>query len=384
MKKILLVGPLPPPLTGQSIGFHMLVEALKERGLPFDVVNLSGSENNLQGATFWRRFFDYIFIISIYLTRALVKEKTVYITISQSPRGFLRDLIMIFFARVRKHKIICHLKGGNYGIFYRSQPNYLKRLIRKTLLRANKILVLGERLKEMFSFDPRISEKVRVVPNGLPYDLKKFYSGKELPDTSLFPVRLLFLSNLVESKGYLDVLEAIKILKNEYNLNVECDFCGEFMKNRPDDKRVKGIEHAREIFNDYIVANGIEKNVTYKGVVSGKEKNKELEDAHIFVLPTNYNNEGQPISIIEAMAYGCVVISTDYRAIPDMVKNGKTGYLVRFGHSEEIARCVAELVETPTLYSKMSRAAINLFHCKFTREAHLKRILPFIAGDLEN
>ena len=206
--ELLLVGPLPPPVNGQSSAFAMLVEGARERGIRCRVVDLAGKGGG-HGLS-WRRVFDHVRILIVFLRRAALGRKTVYLTIGQFRAGFVRDMVLIVFARLFRHRIVCHLHGGNYDRFYAEQPAWLQRLIRATLRRADRILILGERLTAMFEFDPRLRTKLAVVPNGLPYAIAPL-DPKELPSDP-GPIRLLFLSNLVESKGYLDLLEAIRFL----------------------------------------------------------------------------------------------------------------------------------------------------------------------------
>jgi glycosyltransferase involved in cell wall biosynthesis len=216
------------------------------------------------------------------------------------------------------------------------------------------------------------------VPNGLPFVVPVPVEPKSLPGDRSEPIRLLFLSNLIESKGYLDLLEAVHILVVHHGLNARCHFCGAFWINPPDDVRVKSAEHAQKLFENYVRERDLQEYVEYRGPVSGKAKGDELMQAHFFVLPTNYDNEGQPVSIIEAMAYGNVVISTDYRAIPDLVVDGVTGRLVPYGQPAAIAQVIADLVAHPRQYRDMSRTAIERYRRQFTREAYLARIMPLL------
>lgn len=378
MRSIVLIGPLPPPFVGQSISFQMLVDGVREHHLPYVVVDLSGRRKNYGGAASWTRGMEYIIILLDYFRKSFLGKKTIYITIAQSRHGFFRDFVIIWFSYLKGHSIVCHLKGGNYDNFYEAQPKWLRWVIRKTLLRVDNLLILGKRLRDMYNFEPRLKDKIRVVSNGLPFVLNKAAEPKTLPADKAKPIRILYLSNLIESKGYLDLLEAVRILVKDYKINVESHFCGLFWANKPDDVRVCDAMHGRKLFEDFVIINNLEKNVTCCGAVSGKEKNKELRDAHFFVLPTNYNNEGQPVSIIEAMAFGNVVVSTDYRAIPDMVVHGKTGFLVPYGRPQAIARVIADTIVNSEMYSKMSKASTEHFQRYFTREAHLNRIIPIL------
>ncbi|MEM2154879.1 MAG: glycosyltransferase family 4 protein [Nitrososphaeria archaeon] len=359
----------------------MLVEGLQERKIPYSVVNLSGNDTLPNAPPSLLRFAEYIKILLDYFYKTAFGKKTVYLSIARSRPGFFRDMVMIWFASMNRHRMICHVKGGNYDQFYAKQPDWLQFLIRKTLLKVNSILVLGESLRKMFDFEPKLQEKIHVVPNGLPSKDYIECTPKSLPEDINQPIRILYLSNLIESKGYFDVLEAVKILVKEYGLFVECNFCGKFLTNPSDDLRVLSSQQAKDMFEAFVKTNKLEKNIKYLGLVYGKAKVEILKTSHFFVLPTNYSTEGQPVSIIEAMAYGNVVISTNYRAISDMVIDGKTGYFVPYGCPVEIAENIYKLVKNPSKYTEISASAITHFKKFFTRDAHLNKLISFLINN---
>lgn len=375
---LVIVGPLPPPVYGQSLSFQMLAEGLRQRNIEHCAINIGSKVTTPGGKAHLRRALEYIFILSKYLGKICSGKKTVYITMAQSRQGFYRDFFMIWIACLFRLRIVLHLKGGNYRNFYLTQSLCLKWLIKMTLRRAESILVLGHRLRSMFDFAPGLAEKIHVVPNGLPFEQIDRIRAKHLPISpgDKAGIRILFLSNLVESKGYLGLLSAIKELRDR-SIPVTCHFCGNFFTSF-DDEKVKSADHARKLFENYVKENSLEKEVRLLGQVSGKEKMRELAESHIFVLPTRYANEGQPVSVIEAMAYGNVVIATDYRAIPEMVIHEETGILIPSQRPTAIADAIERLVMNPGLYEAMSKNALTRFQELFTREAHLNRIIPIL------
>src|SRR3954449_6603980 len=78
------------------------------------------------------------------------------------------------------------------------------------------------------------------------------------------------------------------------------------------------------------------------------------------------------------MAAGNVVVSTDYRAIPDLVDDGVTGVLVPYGAPAALAGAVEALVRDPARYARMSRAAVERYRARFTRSGHLATLLPHL------
>lgn len=362
-----------------AVGFELLVTELRNRRIPVDVVDLfvgRGSAVSVGGASA-ARGFQIGQVLVRYLKVAWRGNRCVYLTIAQSRHGFWRDFIIIWFARARGHRIVTHLKGGNYHGFYLAQPRWLQWVIRATLRQVNSMVVLGEGLRHMFDFEPSLATRIQVVPNGVPFETGPI-PPKTL-DIEAEPARLLFLSNLIESKGYLDVLVAVGHLV-EAGIDVRCDFCGQFVSNA-DDRTVKSVRHAKQLFDELVVSHRLENHVRFHGQVSGDVKRAMLQNAHFFILPTRYDVEGQPISILEAMAFGAVVISTRYRAIPDMVVDGETGILVEFGQPDEIAARIKELAADPHRYREMSAAALCRVRERFTRERHLTQLLGILAPD---
>ena len=374
---LVLVGPMPPHYAGQSVSFKMLVEDVASRGLPHTVVDIAngpGTHTRPNQASA-RRAWEYLRILARYFRAAAPPHRTVYLTIAQSRHGFLRDAVMIWFARARGHQVVAHLKGGNYDGFYAAQGRALRWAIRATLRQVDRIVVLAEPLREMYAFDPGLAARVRVVSNGHSEHADPGVGGKRLP-YGHEPVRLLFLSNLIESKGWLEVLEAVRLLRDRYGRDeVRCDFYGDFQTNPGEDVRVVSVPQARRLFDGFVREHGLAGVVAWHGAVSGRAKCEALRRAHIFVLPTRYRNEGQPVSIIEAMAYGNVVVSTPYRAIPELVEHGVTGLLVPGGQPAALAAVIAGLLADPEAYASLSRRAVARFRDRFTRQAHLEALL---------
>jgi glycosyltransferase involved in cell wall biosynthesis len=375
-KRILLIGTLPPIYTGQSVSFKMLTDNIKNRA-KIRIVNLSGRRvGSNSGEPSTARALDYLSIFFDFFVKIIRPTDTVYITIAQSTHGFFRDFVFICTSSILGRNVVVHLKGGNYGTFYAKQNNVLKAVIRWTLRKTDRILVLGEKLRPMYDFEPSLENKIYVVENGLPFEPSHVVKEKRIIENE--PINLLFLSNLIESKGYLDLIEALRILREKHGFrDFKCHFAGEFMLN-DDDSQIASLEQAKDTFFAKIGSHSLQGSVVYHGTVNGVTKEKLLMLAHVFVLPTNYNNEGQPVSIIEALAYATPIIATDYRAISDMLIDGETGFFVKYGDPEDLAFSIKRTIENDENFSKISRNARALYESKFTTEKHLSRIYPHI------
>ena len=374
-RSILLVGDLPPPAHGQSVSFEMLCRGLSNRGFDCRVVDLGRKRSSPWSKVSVIRTMEMCSGLVRFAVGLAKCYRRVYILIAQSRAGFIRDMLMIWSAWLCGCRIVVHLRGGNYDGFYRGQPKLWQFLIRHTLRRVHRIIVLSQRLRDMYAFDSSLQERIVVVMNCPPVELKGKPRHRDKQTDR--PVRLLYLSNLIQSKGYLDVLEAATILRRTTAMRLEVIFAGCFFSS-PDDEWTMSPEEAQALFLKRVEAENLLDVVRYLGPVAGEEKWRLLETSDFFLLPTNYIHEGQPISIIEAMSHGCVVIATDFRSIPDLVVNGETGILIDYGRPEQIADAIHWIVTDAEKYTTMSRAAVERYEQNFTIDRHLDAMVSVL------
>lgn len=372
-RRWLLVGDLPPPEHGSALSFEMLCRELPRRGYRCRVVDIARRGNSAPSRMSFSRSVQMVGVLCRFAAGLAARNRRVYIVIAQSRAGFLRDMVMVWSATLIGCSVVVHLRGGNYDGFYRQQPPFWRFLICATLRRTRKIIALSERLRGMYAFDPMLPGRVVVVPNGPP---------EALPGTPRVwlaarqrVVRLLYMSNLIQSKGYRHVLEAAAMLRRAPALRFQLVFAGRFQPSIDDAANISSGDgssaKAEREFLARIAAAGLDDAVRYVGPVNGAAKWRLFEASDFLLLPTNYLHEGQPISIIEAMAHGCVVIATDFRAIPDMVVDGVTGALVKYGQPEQIACAVRRIASDADRYTAMSNAAVRRYKERFTQERHL-------------
>jgi len=370
MSGLMLVGALPSAVvtSGQAVCFKLLVDGLAARRLAGPVVNLSSVGGHTGTATI-RRFLEYFSILIKVGWFCLTRTNGVYITIAQSRHGFLRDAAIIGIARLCGHQVVLHLHGGNYDHFYSTQTRLVKALIRLSLRQVRSIIVLADSLRGCFAFDPILHSKLHVVSNSLlanvPSILPERVTGR--PKKLI----LLYLSNLIESKGYMEVLEVLSVLRERKGIDAAAVFCGTFLVNRTDDVRVQNIVQARQLFENRARELGVTNHISYRGSVNGAEKDRVLRDSHFLLFPTRYDAEGQPVVLIEALAYGLPAITTNYRANPEMIIDQVTGYLVDWRDTAGMAHRIEQLWQQPLAYAEMSARCRAHFEARFTPKVHI-------------
>ena len=165
---------------------------------------------------------------------------------------------------------------------------------------------------------------------------------------------LLFLSNLLISKGVVVLLDSLKVLK-EKGCRFVCDFVGG-----------ETVEMDAAMFQAEVVKRGLEGMVVYHGRKYGKDKEAFLNAADIFVFPTFYHNECFPLVLLEAMEHGVACISTTEGGIPGIIDNGKTGFLVPKHDVAALADKIQLLLSNPDLRCNMGKAGRVKFEKEFT------------------
>ncbi|MGL5056736.1 MAG: glycosyltransferase family 4 protein, partial [Fusobacteriaceae bacterium] len=224
-----------------------------------------------------------------------------------------------------------HIHNGVFKKMYDSLSPIKKKSVLFFFKRSAGIIVLGDSLRAMFE-GVIPEEKIFVCENGVQDEFIateeeiKIKLEKFAKDTKK---RVLYLSNLMEEKGILDLLKASEKFKDE---EIELNLAG-------------AIEPSLEkIVKEYLEK--YPKKIKYHGIVKGEKKKRLLLENYIFILPTYYSNEGQPISILEAYTNGCAVITDEcIGGITDVFSHDKNGLSCQNRNVESIYLAIKNIDE---------------------------------------
>lgn len=165
---------------------------------------------------------------------------------------------------------------------------------------------------------------------------------------------MVFLSNLLESKGIFSLLEALVLLKQR-GCRVVCHIIG-----------AQTAQISKERLQQEIGKRQLEDMVNYLGALYGDDKLNELKRADLFVFPTYYSNECFPLVLLEAMAHGLPCISTNEGAIADIIDDGKTGFIVEKKNPQDLADKIEILLNDDTLRKQMGEAGRKKYRQEYT------------------
>ena len=349
MKKILFILHVPPPVHGSSmVGQSIMKSKLINESFDCDFINLLVSRSiNDTGKWSFMKMFRFIGIW-VHLIVEIIKKKPdlCYLALSTTGLSFYKDVLLVFWLRLFRIKRVYHLH--NKGISKRQTNKILRFLYQFVFKGADVILLSNYLYKDIETFVPL--SRVHICPNGIE-DL--FLNKKSRLYEVENPAKILFLSNLIESKGVTVLLDACVILQKK-GINFRCNFVG-----------AEGDVNAVQ-FDEKVKQHGMEDKVKYLGRKFGQDKQAVLADTDIFAFPTYYSNECFPLVLLEAMSASIAVVSTFEGGIPDIIEDGVTGFLVPQRDVEIMAEKLEVLIQNSTLRQQMGKAGRQKFETELT------------------
>lgn len=313
-KKICFIAQFPPPIHGLSKAVDTLYNselntAVNPDGeFEFEKVDITNNKNFLKNL----------------LRISKSKAELYYFTISQSKGGNLRDLVILRTLELQHKKCLIHLHGGYYRqLVDKDMAGWQQKANYKAIKKLTGAIVLSKSLKKIFKgmID---DDKIFVVENCV--DNQYLLTDQEIEEKLIAlenkkVLHVLWLSNFIRSKGYSLVLEMAKREKECVEAGGQrrfhFDFAGKFFE-----------DSEKTYFETFVKENDLESYVTYYGIVQGKKKRELLKMCDVFTLPTRYAKEGQPISILEAMGNGMVIVTTNHAGIPDIIEDTVNGIVL--------------------------------------------------------
>jgi glycosyltransferase involved in cell wall biosynthesis len=358
--KILLVLHIPPPVHGAAvIGDFIKNSKALNNAFECHYVNLSTSISLEEiGKNFLKKLSRYFSII-LQVRKSIYEFKpdVCYITAYSGGIGFYKDLVIITLLKLSGKKIVYHFH--NKGVRLRQSRFFDNILYRFAFRNTHVILLSGLLYPDFQKYFPE--KKVLYCPNGIPdvSDSQRGIYGEKNIKTP----QLLFLSNFFRSKGIFCLIEACLILK-KMELDFHCTIAG-----GEGDISVSDIKNV-------ISSKGLNSQVTVTSGKFGNEKIEILKKSDIFVFPTY--SDCMPLVLIEAMQFSLPVVSTIEGAIPDIVDDGITGFIIPPKDSNALAEKLEILIRDPELRKSMGEEGRKKYLKEFTLEKFENRMMEIL------
>lgn len=352
---ILFILHLPPPVHGAAMmGKYIHDSKLINETFQCHYINLALAKD-LQdiGKGGWRKLIDYLKLLQrIRKAVKSIRPDLVYVTPNACGGAFYKDFVVVQLLKGMGCKVVAHYH--NKGVSTQ-QDKLLDNFLYHRFFKGLKVILLAETLYPDIQKYVR-RENVLICPNGIPESLTKEPLGERHNKVP----HLLFLSNLIISKGVLVLLDALKILKDK-GYSLVCDFVG------GETAELSAIDFNREVqkrrLNDIAF---------YREKKFGVEKAECFQQADIFTFPTY--NDAFPLVNIEAMEYKLPIVTTNEGGITDVVKDSMNGLICEKRNPESLASCIAKLLDNEALRRQMGEAGYRMYKERFTLQRFEERM----------
>ena len=246
------------------------------------------------------------YIIELYfkILYALItfKPDKIYYTASIRSVALYRDILVStlwkMYSKFKNVEIFYHYHTK--GVDEYISKSKLNLFLTKFFIKDVNLILLSPILEKDFE-KVKVYKKIFFLPNGVEDKLKNIDFERYINEKyeNIKQIEVLYLSNMIKSKGYFEVLKLSQKFRN-----ILFNFAGGW-QNKNDEKE----------FFEYIEKYNLS-NVNFYGFVSGKKKRSLFERSFLFLFPTKYPNEAFPLSILESLSYGVPVVSTTEGSIP--------------------------------------------------------------------
>jgi len=292
-------------------------------------------------------FLVQLKILCIILT--LYKANDVFIFFVGGELFFFPILIL----KIMRKKVILMPAGITPKVYsLKNGPfyNFTSLMMRINLHLADKIIIYSHALIKDMDIE-RYQHKI-VISHEHFIDFTKFKIYKKVNDRLNV---IGYVGRLSEEKGILNLVRAIPLVLRQ-NCPVSFIICGEgeLMSN----------------IIEFIKNEHLEEHVLLTGSIPHEDVPRYLNKMKLLVLPSY--TEGLPNIVLEAMACGTPVLATLVGAIPDVIKDSKTGFLLKSNDPKHIAERIIELLNKPNLLEKVSLNAYNYVKENFNYEKTLE------------
>ncbi|HEY1790488.1 MAG TPA: glycosyltransferase family 4 protein [Verrucomicrobiae bacterium] len=392
--KLLVFAHVPPPYHGQSAAVQQMLECFggnrrkwkfrrestNRYGIECYHVNARLSKTLEDVGEFQFRKFDQIlfYCLQAIWCRFRYGVKTLYYVPAPGKAiALYRDWLVMFFCRPFFDKIIFHWHGGGLAKWLETSVQHKTRSFTYRLMgNADLSIVLTEFGRS--DAEKLMPRRLAVIGNGLvdpcpqfndtilparrarAVALKAILFRNAVPATSSETVvNVLFVATCSREKGLFDAVEGVWLAnqaaeERNWPLRFRFVVAGAFASNAEE-------AELREFIRRHRLLN----TVALVGFIFGENKYETFRNADIFCFPTYYPAEGQPTCVAEALAFGLPVITTRWRAVPDMLPVDYPG-LVDIKSPKQIAEKLLFLCA-----SDLGSCSRDVFLRRFTLDRHL-------------
>lgn len=344
-RKILIIG---PSINRSKGGMATVIEGIMADSKLNSNHCIEVHESYVDGNIIHRLIFSLI----AYIHFMFIYNKYDLFHIHMASYGStFRKGYYIRFLKKRNKKIILHVHGAEYIMFYNNLLEKKKKKVERIWLDSDVVIALSEEWKNQFEhlFNHK---NIIVINNGI--DTEQYEEAKCV--TEYVRNNFLFLGRIGKRKGSYDIVSAIEKLSKKYpDILV-------YMAGDGEINEIKSLIDKKNLGN----------NIKVMGWINFENKIELLQKVCTVLLPSY--NEGLPMTILEGMAAGKVIISTNVGGIPELVENNINGLIIDPGDIDGLCKAISKVIEEKEFAKKCSVNNLRKIEFDFSRKKMHEKI----------
>ena len=358
LQHIGLVGPLPPPYGGMANQTRQLAALLQLEDIQVELVQVNAPYHSdwiakIRGLRAVFRLIPYL----IRLWRTAGKVQLFHVMANSGWSWHLFAAPAIWIARLRNIPVVVNYRGGEAEAFFQKSFFWVK----PSLDKASAITVPSGFLETVFG---QIGYPTAIVPNII--DLSRFTARptENKPTQPGFP-HIVATRNLEAIYDNATAIRAFQCVKHTY----------------PDAKlSIAGTGPERHMLESLVNELNLQEAVEFTGRIDNNAVAALYQRADVMINASLVDN--MPISILEALASGVPVVSTDAGGIPYLVEHGKTALLVEKKNPAAMADAIMHILRNPELADNLRKNGLASLE-KYTWDSVKKNLFMVYHKALE-
>ena len=329
-RNVLFVG---PGYKNHRGGIGAVLDIYSRNIEPFNFISTLAYKN---------KFYEMIFfsgaVVKLFLTLLTNRDLRIVHIHGAKDGSIIRKFFIAFIAKkIFARKIIFHSHAGAFNEFYWKRGNLYRSVCRFIINNSEAVIVLSDVWNDFFQKNFRI-KKLFVLKN--PVEHRPPVTVKAINNPGI--TTLLFLGRIADHKGIFDLINLLVEDQKEFRGKV---------------KLLIGGNHEVERLQNAIKDGGIKDIAEYIGWVQDADKDRFFSMCDYFILPTYH--EGMPMTILESLSYGKPVMTTPVGSIPEIIEDGKNGFLFKPGDMKHLKEILLHTISNRTCYESLRTNALN-------------------------
>ena len=350
LKKVLVVGQIPPPFGGQALMLQTLLD------LEFDEVKLyhldmrfSRDFDHMGSFKLYKFWILFKTIILAWFYKFYYKIDILYYGPSGPNKlAVYRDILLLFPIRFLFSKTLFHSHAGGTSKVYSDLPLFVKFLYRVSFFEPEGLI----KLSNYSHGDEHLlrPKKCFVVPNGI----EDYYSVNDFQKNNNAEVNILYVGAMYPERGITELIQACKIL-NEENMDFHLNLMGMFFSTLYEKHILESIDK----FN-------LNDKISFLGTKTGDKKWQIYNNNDILCFPSYVPSESFGLVVVEAMQFETPVVATNWNGIANIIDDNINGILCKPKDAYSLASKLKTLITDENLRLSLGRKGRRTFLKQFT------------------